>query len=174
MASMKKMSTCLWFDGQAEEAARFYTSIFPGSKITQVTHYGDEGHDVHKHAAGSVLTVSFTLDGNEFTGLNGGPEFKFNEAISFEIHCDTQKDIDYFWDKLTPGGDPTAQVCGWLKDRYGVSWQVAPSQMYEWLADSPNPASERVMKVMMQMKKLDLAKLKAAYEGKDEKVLAGK
>lgn len=174
MASLKKMSTCLWFDTQAEEAARFYTSIFPNSKITQVTHYGAEGHDQHKKPAGSVLTVSFQLDGNEFTGLNGGPGFTFNEAISLELHCETQKDIDYFWDKLTPGGDPKAQVCGWLKDKYGVSWQVAPAVMYQWLENSPNPASERVMKAMMQMQKLDLATLKSAYEGKEAKVLAGR
>jgi predicted 3-demethylubiquinone-9 3-methyltransferase (glyoxalase superfamily) len=174
MPAIKKMSTCLWFDTQAEEAARFYTGIFPNSKITQVTHYGEEGFDQHRKPAGSVLTVSFTLDGNEFTGLNGGPNFTFNEAISLELHCETQEDINYFWDKLGAGGDPRAQVCGWLKDRYGVSWQVAPAIMYEWLKDSPTPASERVMKVMMQMKKLDVAKLKAAYEGKDKKVLAGK
>ena len=174
MPAMKKMSNCLWFDGKAEEAARFYVSVFPNSKITQITRYGEEGHDIHKQKAGSVLTVSFSLDGNEFTGLNGGPEFKFNEAISFEIHCETQKDIDFFWDKLSQGGDPKAQVCGWLKDRYGVSWQVAPAIMYEWLEGSPTPASERVMKAMMQMKKLDIATLEAAFEGKEERVPAGK
>lgn len=174
MPSMKKMTTCLWFDGQAEEAARFYVSIFPNSRITQVTRYGDEGHEIHKKKAGSVLTVSFTLDGNEFTALNGGPDFKFNEAISFEIHCETQADIDYFWEKLSAGGDPKAQVCGWLKDKYGVSWQVEPAAMYAWLENSPNPASERVMKAMMQMQKLDLAALEAAYQGKPEGAIAGR
>jgi predicted 3-demethylubiquinone-9 3-methyltransferase (glyoxalase superfamily) len=165
MASIKSMANCLWFDGQAEDAAKYYVSIFPNSRITQITHYGKAGQDEHQKEPGSVLTVSFELDGSRFVGLNGGPNFKFNEAISFEIGCDTQQDIDYFWNKLTAGGDPAAQVCGWLKDKYGVSWQVVPTIMYQMLEGSPTPASERVMAAMMKMKKLDLATLEQAFAG---------
>ena len=165
MASLKAITNCLWFDGQAEEAANYYVSIFPRSKVTQVTRYGEEGSDIHRKPPGSVLTVTFELDGVKFVGLNGGPNFTFNEAISFEIQCDTQNDADYFWDKLSAGGDPKAQVCGWLKDKYGVSWQIAPSQMHRWLEGSPTPASERVMKAMFPMKKLDFAALERAYKG---------
>lgn len=165
MAAITSLANCLWFDGQAEEAAKYYVSIFPNSRITQITHYGKAGQDQHQKEPGSVLTVSFELDGHKFVGLNGGPNFKFNEAISFEISCDTQQDIDYFWNKLTTGGDPEAQVCGWLKDKYGVSWQVAPTVMYKMLEGSPTPASERAMAAMMKMKKLDLATLEKAYAG---------
>jgi predicted 3-demethylubiquinone-9 3-methyltransferase (glyoxalase superfamily) len=170
MAAIKSMANCLWFDGQAEEAAKYYVSIFPNSRITQITHYGEAGQADHQKEPGSVLTVSFELDGNRFVGLNGGPTFKFNEAISFEISCDTQQDVDYFWEKLTAGGDPSAQVCGWLKDKYGVSWQVVPAVMYQMLEGSPNPASERAMGAMMKMKKLDIATLEKAFAGTDTAV----
>lgn len=166
MPSMKSLANCLWFDNQAEEAARFYVSIFPNAKLGLITHYGEEGREIHQRPAGSVLTVAFTLDGHEFTALNGGPHFKFNEAVSFEIRCESQQDIDYFWEKLSAGGDPAAQQCGWLKDRFGVSWQVVPEEMDRMLVNSPNPASERVMKAMFPMKKLDIAALEKAFAGK--------
>jgi predicted 3-demethylubiquinone-9 3-methyltransferase (glyoxalase superfamily) len=165
MPNVRSIATCLWFDDQAEEAAKFYTGIFKGSKITQISRYGKEGHEIHRRPAGSVMTVAFELDGHKFTALNGGPVFKFNEAISLELHCDTQEQIDYFWEKLSAGGDPKAQQCGWLKDRYGVSWQVVPTILSELVGDPSSPKSERAMKAMLQMKKLDISALKRAYEG---------
>src|SRR5690554_1668467 len=120
------IAPCLWFDSQAEEAARFYCSVFPDSKITTITYYPQVGQEVHGRSEGSVLTVEFELNGNPFTALNGGPVFKFNEAVSLQVYCDTQEEIDYYWEKLGEGGDPKAQQCGWLKDRYGLSWQVVP------------------------------------------------
>jgi len=165
MAITAKIAPCLWFDTRAEEAANFYVSVFRNSKINQISRFGKEGHDIHRKPEGSVLTVEFELDGQPFTALNGGPDFKFSEAVSFQIYCDTQEEIDHYWDKLSAGGDKTAQQCGWLKDRFGVSWQVVPSMMGEWLTDSPNEKSERVMKAMFPMKKLDIAKLQAAYQG---------
>lgn len=160
-----KIAPCLWFDTRAEEAANFYAGIFRNSKINQITRFGKEGHDIHRKPEGSVLTVEFELDGQPFTALNGGPDFKFSEAVSFQIYCDTQEEIDYYWDRLSAGGDKNAQQCGWLKDKFGVSWQVVPGMMGEWLTDSPNEKSERVMKAMFPMKKLDIAKLQAAYQG---------
>ncbi len=160
----QKITPCLWFDDQAEEAARFYTSIFPDSKIVAVTRYSEAGQEVHGKKPGSVLTVEFELSGQTFTALNGGPLFKFNEAISFQINCDTQAEIDRFWEKLSAGGDPKAQQCGWLKDRYGVSWQVVPSALPQLLADPAK--AERVMGVLMEMTKLDIAALQAAADGK--------
>lgn len=160
-----KIAPCLWFDTRAEEAANFYVGIFKNSTINQISRFGKEGHDIHRKPEGSVLTVEFELDGQTFTALNGGPDFKFSEAVSFQIYCDTQEDIDYYWDRLSAGGDKSAQQCGWLKDKFGVSWQVVPGMMVEWLADSPNEKTERVMKAMFPMKKLDIAKLQAAYQG---------
>lgn len=125
---------CLWFDDQGEEAAKFYTAIFPNSKIVAVTHYSEAGQEVHGKKPGSVMTVEFELNGQPFTALNGGPIFKFNEAISFQIHCDTQDEIDHYWERLGAGGDPNAQQCGWLKDRYGVSWQIVPAVLPKLLA----------------------------------------
>jgi predicted 3-demethylubiquinone-9 3-methyltransferase (glyoxalase superfamily) len=127
MATTQRISPCLWFADQADEAARFYTGIFPNSRITATTRYGAAGREFHGQAPGSVMTVAFELDGQSFTALNGGPVFTFNEAISLQVKCATQEEIDHYWEKLSDGGDPRAQQCGWLKDRYGVSWQVSPT-----------------------------------------------
>jgi predicted 3-demethylubiquinone-9 3-methyltransferase (glyoxalase superfamily) len=164
MPKVRSIAPCLWFDDQAEEAARYYCGIFESSKITKITHYGTEAQEMGR-APGSVLTVAFELDGHPFIALNGGPEFKFNEAVSLMIQCDTQADVDYFWDKLTAGGPVEAQVCGWLKDRYGVSWQVVPAAFLEMVGQPEDPRSQRAMKAMMKMKKLDLAALQKAYDG---------
>jgi len=160
-----RIRSCLWFDDQGEEAARFYTGIFPNSRIVNTTHYGEAGFETHQRPAGSVMTVWFELDGTPFTALNGGPIFTFNEAISFEIHCDGQEEIDYYWERLGEGGDPRAQQCGWLKDRFGVSWQVVPKGMDEMFADPGSPATQRTMEAMLRMKKLDVAELERAYAG---------
>ena len=171
MAPLPRITPCLWFDGQAEEAAKYYTGIFKNSKITNVNRYGTAGYEQHHQPAGTVLTVRFELDGQQFVALNGGPEFKFNEAVSLMINCATQDEIDYYWSKLTVGGDPSAQVCGWLKDKYGVSWQVAWDKMDELWKDEKSPEYARAMEAMMKMKKIDIAELQRAYEGAGE--LAG-
>lgn len=160
-----KIAPCLWFDTQGEEAANFYVSIFKNSKIHSIARYGKEGHEIHGKNEGEVMTVLFELDGQPFTALNGGPVFKFNEAVSLQIYCDNQQEIDDYWRQLTPGGDPNAQQCGWLKDRYGVSWQVVPSMMNEWFAEPVTAKSERAMKAMLQMKKLNIEELEKAYRG---------
>ena len=165
MQRVQRITPCLWFDDQAEEAARFYTGIFPNSRIVSVTRYGDAGYEFHRKPAGSVMTVAFELDGQTFTGLNGGPVFQFNEAVSFQVNCDTQEEVDYFWEKLSEGGDEKAQQCGWLKDRYGVSWQVVPTILNEMVQDPESEKSQRAMEAMLLMKKLDIAELKRAYEG---------
>jgi len=165
MPSTLKIAPCLWFDDQAEEAAKFYTTIFPNSKITIVTHYGEAGREIHGRPPGSVMTVAFELDGQPFTALNGGPVFKFNEAISLEIHCDTQKEVDYYWEKLTEGGDAKAQQCGWLKDKFGVSWQVVPKVLLEMINDPDARKFDRAFEAMLKMKKLDIAELQRAYAG---------
>ena len=152
----QKLTPCLWFDTEAEAAAKYYTSIFPNSRILDISHFGEAG----PRPAGMVLTVSFELDGHEFTALNGGPEFKFNEAISFQIRCETQDEVDHYWAKLTEGGEEGP--CGWLKDRYGVSWQVIPKRLEELLTDPDPDRSQRAMRAMMQMKKLDVAALEEA------------
>ena len=167
MATTKRIQPCLWFDDQAEEAAKYYTGIFKNSKIGEITHYGEAGRETHKRPPGSVLTVAFELDGQPFTALNGGPEFKFNEAVSFQIMCQDQKEVDYYWEKLTVGGDPSAQVCGWLKDKYGVSWQVVPSILPAMVGDPNSEKSQRAMAAMMEMKKLDIAALERAYNGEE-------
>jgi predicted 3-demethylubiquinone-9 3-methyltransferase (glyoxalase superfamily) len=158
----QRISPCLWFDNQAEAAAAFYTGIFQHSRIKQITHYTEAGQDVHHRQPGSVMTVEFELDGQPFTALNGGPDFKFSEAISFQVHCQTQEDIDYFWERLSVGGDPSAQVCGWLKDRFGVSWQVVPTRLNQLLLDTDRGVAARVMNAMLKMKKIDLNELERA------------
>ena len=165
MAKTQRIGPCLWFDNQAEEAARFYTGIFRKSHILATTRYGTAGFETHHKPAGTVMTVEFDLDGTRFTALNGGPDFKFNEAVSLQVFCDDQKEIDYYWDKLSAGGDPKAQVCGWLKDRYGVSWQVVPRDMADYFKDEESPGAKRAMEAMLKMKKMDIAALQRAYEG---------
>jgi predicted 3-demethylubiquinone-9 3-methyltransferase (glyoxalase superfamily) len=162
---MQKITPCLWFNNQAEEAANFYTSIFKNSKIGNISRYGKEGYEIHGREAGTVLTVDFEIEGQRFTGLNGGPVFKFNEAISFVVQCKTQKEVDYYWEKLSEGGDKRAQQCGWLKDKYGVSWQIVPAVLGEMLKDKDPGKSDRVMKSLLQMKKIDIEELKRAYKG---------
>jgi predicted 3-demethylubiquinone-9 3-methyltransferase (glyoxalase superfamily) len=159
------ITPCLWFDSEAEEAARFYTGIFRNSKITGISRYGEAGKEVHGQPAGKVLTVAFELDGRPFTALNGGPQFKFNEAVSFQIPCRNQEEIDYYWDKLTAGGDARAQQCGWLKDRYGLSWQVFPAAVMDMLQDQDRKKADRVMQAIMEMRKMDLKALERAYAG---------
>ena len=165
MQVIQKIAPCLWFDDQAEEAARFYTGIFKNSKIGTVARYGKAGHEVHGRPAGTVMTVAFELEGQAFTALNGGPVFKFNEAISFQVNCETQAEVDYYWEKLSEGGDVKAQQCGWLKDRYGVSWQVVPRALVEMITDPDSEKSGRAMEAMLRMKKLDIAGLKRAHGG---------
>jgi predicted 3-demethylubiquinone-9 3-methyltransferase (glyoxalase superfamily) len=166
MAIVQKIAPCLWFDKQAEEAAKFYVSIFRNSELGAITRYGKEGFEVHKMPEGTVMTVSFKLEGQEFTALNGGPIFKFTEAISLIVHCESQAEVDYYWSKLTAGGDPKAQQCGWLKDKYGLSWQVVPVALFDMMKDKDAKKSGNVMNAMLQMKKLDLAKLQAAHAGR--------
>jgi len=156
---MQKITPFLWFDGQAEEAMNFYTSIFKNSKIGNVSRYGEAGPG----AKGSVMVASFELNGLEFTALNGGPQFKFTEAISLYVDCDSQEEVDYFWSKLSEGG--TIQQCGWLKDKFGVSWQIIPSALPKLLGDPDRAKASRVMQAMLQMKKIDVAKLQQAYDG---------
>jgi predicted 3-demethylubiquinone-9 3-methyltransferase (glyoxalase superfamily) len=165
MQVIQKITPCLWFDDQAEEAAEFYTAIFRNSKIVNIARYGEAGRDVHGKPAGSVMTVAFELDGQAFTALNGGPIFKFNEAISFQVNCGTQEEVDYYWDRLSKGGDEKAQQCGWLKDKYGVSWQVVPRVLVEMINDPDSGKSQRAMAAMLRMKKIDIAELRRAYAG---------
>jgi predicted 3-demethylubiquinone-9 3-methyltransferase (glyoxalase superfamily) len=160
----QRITPFLWFDDQAEEAARFYTSIFPNSSIQRVTRYGPEGAEASGRPAGTVMTVAFWLDGQDFIALNGGPVFRFTEAVSFVVNCVTQEEIDHYWDKLGAGGDPAAQQCGWLKDRYGVSWQIVPAVLGELLNDGDPRRARRAMKALLGMKKLDIAALKWAAD----------
>jgi predicted 3-demethylubiquinone-9 3-methyltransferase (glyoxalase superfamily) len=168
MATTQRISPCLWFADQADEAARFYTGIFPNSRITATTRYGEAGEEIHHQAPGTVMTVAFELDGHAFTALNGGPAFTFNEAISLQVSCATQEEIDHYWEKLSAGGDPKAQQCGWLKDRYGVSWQVIPDFLDEIFADAGSAGARRAMEAMLRMKKFDVAELRRAAEGGDD------
>ena len=156
----KRITPCLWFDDQAEEAARFYASVFKNSKIGKISRYGKEGFEVHGRKEGTVMTVEFEIEGQKFVALNGGPHFKFNEAVSFQIHCETQQEIDFFWSKLSEGG--REQPCGWLKDKFGLSWQVIPDALPRMLMDENSEKSQRVMKSMLQMRKIDLAALQQA------------
>jgi predicted 3-demethylubiquinone-9 3-methyltransferase (glyoxalase superfamily) len=160
MATIQSITPCLWFDRQAEEAAKFYTSIFPHSSVGRTSRYGKEGFEVHKMPEGTVLTIEFTLNGNPFVGLNGGPIFKFTEAVSFMVSCKDQEELDYYWNKLSEGGDPKAQQCGWLKDKFGLSWQIVPSILPRLMDDKSRAG--RVMSALMQMKKLDIKALEEA------------
>lgn len=159
-----KITPCLWFDSQAEEAAKFYVSVFKNSKLGRISRYGKAGHEVHGRPAGSVMTVEFELDGQPFVALNGGPQFKFDEAVSFQVYCDSQDEIDYYWNALTKGGQEGP--CGWLKDKFGLSWQVVPSALLDMMLDRDSEKSGRVMSALLHMKKFDLAKLKQVYAGK--------
>jgi len=163
MATMQKITSNLWFDNQAEEAAKFYTSIFKNSRIGKISRYGKEGFEIHKMPEGTVMTVQFYIEEQEFVALNGGPIFQFNEAISFIINCTSQEEVDYYWGELTKGGDEKAQVCGWLKDKFGVSWQVIPVVLPEMLTDPDPKKSQPVMKAMLEMKKIDIETLQTAY-----------
>jgi predicted 3-demethylubiquinone-9 3-methyltransferase (glyoxalase superfamily) len=163
---MQKIIPCLWFDDKAEEAAKFYASIFKNSKIGDVSRYGKEGYEFHGKEARTVMTVDFEIEGQKYVALNGGPIFKFNEAISFQVHCETQKEVDYYWEKLSEGGEEKAQQCGWLKDKYGVSWQIVPVVLTKMLQDKDAKKSQRVMKALLQMRKLDIKTLTQAYEDK--------
>jgi predicted 3-demethylubiquinone-9 3-methyltransferase (glyoxalase superfamily) len=167
MATIQKIVPCLWFDSEAEQAARYYVAIFEGdSRILRVSHYTHEGQEIHGREPGSVMTVEFHLAGCELTALNGGPIFKFSEAISLQVLCDTQAELDRLWEKLSAGGDPKAQQCGWLKDKFGLSWQIVPAILSELMADPDTAKVSRTMREMLQMKKLDIAKLQAAHDGK--------
>lgn len=164
MASIQKITNCLWFDGQAEEAANFYISVFKNGQITRISYYGNEGQEIHGGKAGTVLAVEFELNGQSFIGLNGGPDFKFSEAVSFMIQCKSQEEIDYYWEKLNEGGDPKAQQCGWVKDKFGLSWQITPTVLLEMEADPDREKADKVIKAMLKMKKLDIAELERAYK----------
>jgi predicted 3-demethylubiquinone-9 3-methyltransferase (glyoxalase superfamily) len=160
-----QITPCLWFDGQAEEAANFYASFFKDGKVIHKQYYGEEGKENHGQEAGTVMIVEFELNGQRFTALNGGRRFKFNEAISFQMECEDQEELDYYWQKLSDGGDPAKQQCGWVGDKFGVSWQIIPKALSEMLSDPDTTKSQRAFKTMLGMKKLDIAALKAAYKG---------
>ncbi|MBI1833516.1 MAG: VOC family protein [Candidatus Andersenbacteria bacterium] len=161
---MQKITPHLWFDNQAEEAATFYTSIFKNSKIGETSRYGEEGKEVHGQKPGTVMTISFEIEGQKFLALNGGPVFKFTEAISFMVSCDTQEEIDYYWGKLS--AVPESEQCGWLKDKFGLSWQITPKVLGDLLSDKDKAKAGRVMNAMLKMKKIDIEGLKKAYDGK--------
>lgn len=163
MAALSKITACLWFDGQAEEAAKHYVSIFENAKIGRVSRYGKEGTEIHGREPGSVMVVEFELEGQKFIGLNGGPQFTFSEAISFSIECEDQNEVDYFWERLGEGGEPGP--CGWLKDKFGLSWQVVPRALPRMLIEGDPEQSARVTKAFLQMKKFDIAALERAYDG---------
>lgn len=163
MATLSKIAPCLWFDSEAEVAANFYCSVFPNSQIDAISRYGNEGSEVHKRPAGSAMLVSFTLDGETFHALNGGPLFTFSEAISFMVGCENQQEIDHYWEKLSEGGHP--QVCGWLKDKFGLSWQVVPNNLQAMMTTPDAARREQVMKVVMAMKKPIIADLQRAFHG---------
>jgi len=163
MPPMQRITPCLWFDDQAEQAAKFYTEVFKNSRIKKISRYGKEGYEIHHRPEGSVMTVEFELDGQTFTALNGGPIFKLNEAISLQVDCATQEEVDYYWEKLSEGGDEKAQQCGWLKDKYGLSWQIVPRVLVEMLNDPDAKKSQRVMAALLKMKKIEIETLKRAY-----------
>ena len=165
MPAIQRITPCLWFDDQAEEAVNYYLSIFRNSKIVNVARYGEAGHEIHGRPAGTVMTIAFELDGQAFTALNGGPVFKFNEAVSLQVNCETQDQVDYYWERLTAGGDEKAQQCGWLKDKYGLSWQVVPIALADLIKDPDSVRSQRVTEAMLRMKKLDIEQLKRVYNG---------
>lgn len=163
---MQKIIPNLWFNHQAEEAVKFYTSIFKNSKIGAVSRYSEVGREVHGMPPGAVMTIEFEIEGQKFMALNDGPTFKFTEAISFIVNCKNQEEIDYYWNKLSEGGDEKAQVCGWLKDKFGVSWQIVPTFLGKMMQDKDEEKTKRVMKAVLEMKKIDIAKLQAVYDGK--------
>ncbi len=163
MANVQKITPHLWFDHQAEEAARFYVSVFRDAKLGRIAHYPEAGQEIHHQPKGKVMTVEFEIEGQPFLALNGGPIFKFNESISFVIHCKNQEEIDYYWEKLGEDGDPAAQQCGWLKDKYGLSWQVVPANIGAMMTH-PDPAvREQGMSAVMKMKKFDMNELQRIY-----------
>lgn len=161
---MQKITPFLWFDNQAEEAANFYVSVFGTSRVIHIDRYGKAGSEASGRPEGSVMTVTFELEGQQFVALNGGPEFTFSPAISFVVNCTTQEEMDALWEKLSAGGDEKAQQCGWLQDRYGVSWQIVPTVLDEMLRDKDPEKAERVMRAMLRMKKLDINVLRQAWE----------
>jgi predicted 3-demethylubiquinone-9 3-methyltransferase (glyoxalase superfamily) len=159
---MQKITPFLWFDGQAEEAVKFYTSVFKNSRVGKIARYGEAGEKASGRPKGSVMTIAFRLAGQDFVALNGGPHFKFTEAVSFVVHCKTQREVDYFWKKLSAGGKEVQ--CGWLKDKFGLSWQIVPAVLGKLLSDRDPAKSQRVMQALLQMVKLDIKRLKQAYE----------
>lgn len=161
---MPKITPCLWFDGNAEEAVNHYVSVFKNSKITRITRYGEAGREIHGKTPGTVMSISFELDGQEFSAINGGPEFQFTEAISFQVPCQSQEEVDYYWERLSEGGDPDAQQCGWLKDKFGLSWQIVPTALLDMFNDPNAKKVERVTNEMLKMRKLDLPALQRAFE----------
>lgn len=165
MTITQRITPHLWFSHNAEEAVAFYVSIFKNSKIGNISRYGEAGHDIHGMEAGTVMSIDFELDGMQFAALNGGPAFQFNEALSLIVNCETQEEVDHYWDKLSEGGDPEAQQCGWLKDKYGLSWQITPLAAVDMMNDPDKERSERVMECILGMKKLDLALITEAYQG---------
>lgn len=163
MTVLQKITPNLWFDEEAEEAARFYVSVFPDSQISRISRYGAGA----QKPAGTVLTVDFTLAGQRFTAVNGGPQFRFSPAVSFVVECATQDEVDYFWERLGEGGDEAAQMCGWLADRYGLSWQIVPVQLGEFMSDPDPEKSQRTMQAMLRMKRLDIEALRRAHDGEE-------
>lgn len=163
---MKAITPCLWFDGQGEEAARFYASVFSNSKIGKISRYDEASAAASGQPAGSALTVEFELAGQSFLALNGGPQFQFSEAVSFVVHCEDQNEVDHYWSRLVDGGEES--MCGWLKDRFGVSWQIVPIQLSELMTGPDTAASGRVMQALLQMRKLDVAALQRAYDGETD------
>lgn len=164
----QKISPCLWFNNNAEEAVNFYLSIFKDSKIGDITRYDAASAEVSGQPEGSVLTVEFQIEGQYFMALNGGPIFKFTEAVSFVVDCETQEEVDYYWNKLSEGGDEKSQQCGWLKDQFGLSWQIVPKRLNEMLKSKDVEKAARAMKAMLEMKKIDLQKMEEAYEGESD------
>lgn len=162
MPAFARINPCLWFDSQAEQAANYYAGIFPNSKITQVARYPGVGQEIHGRPEGSVMTVAFELDGAPFTALNGGPVFKFTEAVSFQVMCDNQQEVDHYSSKLGEGGDPDAQQCGWVKDKFGLSWQVVPRRLLELTTSTEPGVAEKAFAAMMKMKKIDIAEIERA------------
>lgn len=163
----RKIVPCLWFDERAEEAVRFYTSVFKESRMGKITHYGKEGYEIHGRPEGTVMTVEFEIEGQPFVALNGGPVFVFNEAVSFVVNCDTQEELDYYWERLSEGADDEAQQCGWLKDKYGLSWQIVPRALSDLVSDPQSEKSQRAMKALLRMKKIDIETIRRAYDGSD-------
>jgi predicted 3-demethylubiquinone-9 3-methyltransferase (glyoxalase superfamily) len=167
MATMQKIKSNLWFANQAEEAVNFYTSIFRDAAILKTTRYGKEGFEIHQMPEGTVMTIEFQIEGQIFIALNGGPIFQFNEAVSFIVDCDNQEEVDYYWERLSEGGDKNAQQCGWLKDKFGLSWQVVPTLLEELITDQDKEKAGRVMNAMLQMKKININELQQAYDGQE-------